>query len=188
MHFSSSIIRPPFEARSKFLQITTGCSHNKCRFCNYYKDIPFSISPVDEIIEDLEELRNTGYTFKRIWLQGADPFSLSFDRLFRIATLIHEYLPFVQSIGGYARVDNIKNKSVEELAILKDMGYNSIVFGMESGDNHLLEYMEKGYKSKDIVEQLSKMDESGLNYTLIFLNGLGGYNYGLNHAFIRFIK
>lgn len=182
MHFSSQILRPPYEARSKYLQVTVGCSHNKCRFCNYYKDVSFSISPIDEIVDDLEELRDMGYTFKRIWLQSADSFSLSFDRLYEIATLIHEYLPFVQSIGGYARVDSIKNKTVEELKILKDAGYSSIVFGIESGDDYLLDYMNKGYKSKDIVEQLSKMDESGIDYTVIFLTGLGGRDYGLNHA------
>lgn len=182
MHFTSSIVRPPFEARSKYLQVTTGCSHNGCRFCTYYKDVSFSSSPIDEIVEDLEELRDKGYTFKRIWLQGADPFCLSFDILYEIAILIHEYLPFVQSIGGYARVDNIKNKSVDELKILKDVGYSSIVFGIESGDDNLLDYMNKGYKSEDIVEQLSKMDESGIDYTVIFLSGLGGHDYGLGHA------
>ena len=111
MHFASRIIRPPYEARSKYLQVTTACSHNNCSFCSYYRNIQYSVSPVDEITEDLEELRNNSYSFKRIWLQGADPFSLSFDKLYEIASLIHEYLPFVQSIGGYARIDNLKNKT-----------------------------------------------------------------------------
>lgn len=182
MHFASRIIRPPYEARSKFLQVTTACSHNNCSFCSYYRNIQYSVSPVDEIIEDLEELRNDSYSFKRIWLQGADPFSLSFDKLYEIASLIHEYLPFVQSIGGYARIDSLKNKTLEELKILKEVGYNSIVFGMESGDDYLLDYMNKGYKSDDIIEQLSKMDEAELSYTLIFLNGLGGHDYGFSHA------
>ncbi|MBE6486012.1 MAG: radical SAM protein [Methanosphaera stadtmanae] len=182
MHFASQILRPPYEARSKFLQVTTGCSHNKCRFCNYFKDVSFSISPTDEIIEDLEELKENNNTFKRIWLQGADPFSLSFNRLYEIALMIHEYLPFVQTIGSYARVDSLKNKSIEELRILKDVGYNSIVFGIESGDSCLLKYMNKGFNASDIVEELSKMDESDFDYTVIFLNGLGGHGYGLNHA------
>jgi radical SAM superfamily enzyme YgiQ (UPF0313 family) len=182
MHFASRVLRPPYEAKSKYLQVTKGCSHNKCRFCNYYNDVLFSISPLDEIIEDLKELKETSYTFKRIWLQGADPFSLSFGRLYKIALMINEYLPFVQSIGGYARVDSLKNKSIEELGILKDIGYNSIVFGIESGDDSLLDYMNKGYNSADILEQLSKMDEYDFDYTLIFLNGLGGHDYGLNHA------
>ncbi len=182
MHFATRIVRPPFEARSTFLQVTTGCSHNKCRFCSYYKNIPFTISNKDHIKEDLKELRDSGNSFKRIWLQGADPFGLDCDRLCEIASLIHEYLPFVQSIGAYARVDSLKNKSVKDLKRLKRKGYESIVFGVESGDDNILNSMNKGYDSQEIIPELSKMDEAQIKYTLIFLSGLGGHDYGNSHA------
>ena len=101
MHFASNVVRPPYEANSVYLQVTSGCSHNACRFCTYYKDAPFAVSPEREIVEDLEELASYGMAFPRIWLQGADPFLLSFSRLKRIANLIHKYLPFVKTIGGH---------------------------------------------------------------------------------------
>lgn len=182
MHFTGRIIRPPYEARSTFLQVTTGCSHNKCSYCSYYNDVPFSISQESEIINDLEQLRDSGNSFKRIWLQSADPFTLDIEKLCEIASLIHEYLPFVQSIGGYARVDSLKNKSVQDLKRLKDAGYDSIVFGVESGDDNLLKIMDKGYESSEIIMELSKMDDAKIKYTLIFLCGLGGHNYGETHA------
>lgn len=182
MHFASGIVRPPYEARSAYLQVTSGCSHNACRFCTYYKDAPFGVSPETEIIQDLEELRSYGVSFPRIWLQGADPFLLSFDRLKRIAELIHTYLPFVQTIGGYGRVDSLRNKNVEQLKELKKLGYAGIVFGVESGDERILTYMNKGYHSDEIVPQLSKMDQAGFSYEVIFLSGLGGRGYGLDHA------
>jgi len=182
MHFSSGIVRPPYEARSCYLQVTSGCSHNKCRFCTFYKDAPFRVSPEAEIIEDLKELRSYGENITRIYLQGADPFLLSYDRLKRIMELIREYLPSVRSVGGYGRVDSLKNKSVEQLKSLKDMGYDMIVFGIESGDDHVLEKMNKGYKAQDIVEQLSKMDRAGMHYSVIFLGGLGGKDYGTGNA------
>lgn len=182
MHFDSRILRPPYEARSEFLQVTKGCSHNKCNFCIYYKDVDFNLSSTDEIREDLKQLRSKGYAFKRIWLQSADPFTLPFGTLKSIANLIHEYLPFVETIGCYSRVDSLMNKSVSQLKILKELGYESIVFGVESGDDNLLNNVNKGYKSKEIVEQLSKMDKAKLNYTLIFLGGLGGHGYGNTHA------
>lgn len=68
MHFASNVIRPPYEANSVYLQITSGCSHNACKFCTYYKDVPFRVSPLEEIREDLQELKDTGYSFPRIWL------------------------------------------------------------------------------------------------------------------------
>ena len=60
MHFSCGIVRPPYEAGSCFLQVTSGCSHNKCRFCTFYKEAPFSVSPESEIREDLQEIRDSG--------------------------------------------------------------------------------------------------------------------------------
>lgn len=182
MHFASNVVRPPYEAQSAYLQVTSGCSHNACRFCTYYKDAPFAVSPENEIIEDLQELKSYGIPFPRIWLQGADPFLLRFDRLKRIAELIHTYLPFVKSIGGYGRVDSLRNKTAEQLRELKDLGYSGIVFGIESGDEKILSYMNKGYHADEIVPQLSKMDEAGLPYEVIFLSGLGGRGYGLGHA------
>ena len=182
MHFSCGIVRPPYEAGSCFLQVTSGCSHNKCRFCTFYKEAPFSVSPESEIREDLQEIRDSGRKVKRIFLQGADPFLLSYDRLKRIMDLIKEYLPWGVSVGGYGRVDSVKNKSVEQLKSLKEMGYDMIVFGIESGDDAVLDKMNKGYHAGDIVEQLSKMDEAGMHYSVIFLYGPGGHDYGMGHA------
>lgn len=182
MHFASNVVRPPYEARSAYLQVTSGCSHNACRFCTYYKDAPFAVSPENEIVEDLKEMASYGVAFPRIWLQGADPFLLTFDRLKRIAELIHEYLPFVQTIGGYGRVDSLRNKNVEQLKKLKELGYSGIVFGVESGDDKILTYMNKGYHADEIVPQLSKLDRAGMAYEVIFLSGLGGKGYGLDHA------
>ena len=182
MHFASTVVRPPYEAHSMYLQVTSGCSHNACKFCTYYKDAKFSVSPIDEIKSDLQEIKDSGYIFTRIFLQGADPFILGFERLKTIIELIHDYLPFVQSVGGYARVDSLRNKSEKQLEELHKLGYDKIVFGIESGDDVVLERMNKGYKSEEIVTQLSKMTEAGMNYACIFLSGLGGHNYGLSHA------
>lgn len=182
MHYSCGIVRPPYEANSVYLQVTAGCTHNTCRFCTFFKEAPFSVSPESEIIEDLEELASYGVRFPRIFLQAADPFTLSFERLVRIKELIDEYLPWGVSVGGYGRVDSLRNKTVEQLKQLKEMGYEMMIFGIESGDDAVLEKMNKGYKSADIVEQLSKMDQAGLTYSVIFLGGLGGAGYGTRAA------
>lgn len=182
MHFASNIVRPPYEARSAYLQVTSGCSHNACRFCTYYKDAPFAVSPEAEIVEDLKELKNYGVPFPRIWLQGADPFLLTFGKLKRIAELIHEYLPFVKTIGGYGRVNSLRNKTVEELRQLKELGYSGIVFGVESADEEVLTYMNKGYHADEIVPQLSKLDQAGFAYEVIYLSGLAGKGRGVENA------
>lgn len=183
MNFSSGINRPPYEAQSAYLQVTSGCStHNQCAFCAFYKESCFKVSPIEEIKADLAELIHMNLNAKRIFLQGADPFVLSYDKLMIIAELIHEYLPTVESIGGYARINNIVDKSVAELRALSEAGYSNPYFGIESGDDVILERVNKGYTSELITEQCSKMDAAGFRYVANFLNGLGGHGYGMKHA------
>lgn len=182
MHFSSGINRPPYEAGDAYLQVTSGCSHNTCRFCTLFADAPFRVSDMDEVASDIKELANSGIPYRRIFLQGADPFVLSTNRLLEIADLIHMYIPSVESIGGYGRIDNVRNKSVDDLGKLVAAGYSDFYFGNESGDDNLLRRMDKGYDAEEIVTQCSKMDEAGMTYVLNFLGGLGGHGYGLDHA------
>lgn len=182
MHFSSDINRPPYEAYDGFLQVTSGCSHGSCAFCTFYKDAPFRMSPMEEIKADIRELRRSRWHFRRIFLQGADPFILPYSRLMEIAEYIHQELPAVETIGGYARVDNIRNKSVAELRNLYKAGYENFYFGNETGDDRLLQRMDKGYKAVDVVRWLSQLDEAGMPYVANFLGGLGGHGYGLSHA------
>ena len=184
MHFSSGINRPPYEARDMFLQITSGCSHGSCEFCTFYKDARFKISPISEVEEDIKELADLAKyrPFDRIYLQGADPFIAPYEYLKEVAELIYKYLPNVKSIGGYARVDNVKNKTVEQLKDLAKLGYSNFYFGNESGDDFILERMKKGYKAQTVVDCMKKLDEAGMPYILNFLGGLGGHNYGDGHA------
>ncbi len=182
MHFSSGINRPPYEAEDAFLQVTSGCSHGRCEFCSFYKEASFRISPLEEVASDIHELADMEIPFSRVFLQGADPFILPYDRLMRVAELIHTYMPSVQSIGGYARVDNIRNKSVSQLSALKDAGYSNFYFGNESGDTAILDRMNKGYHADFVVEMLQRLDQAGMPYIMNFLGGLGGHNYGLQHA------
>lgn len=184
MHFASGVVRPPYERDSAFLQVTTGCTHDACKFCTYYKGVPFTVSPLEEVAQDVDELAALSgrWPFDRIFLQGADPFVLKADRLEKIAAIVHGRLPQVRGIGGYGRVDSLRNKTVDDLKRLKAAGYDMIVFGIESGDDAVLQAMNKGYGAADIVEQLSKMDQAGMRYTCIFLSGLGGHGYGLGHA------
>lgn len=179
MHFASGIVRPPFEAACEFLQITSGCSHNKCKFCTYYKDARFSVSPWDEIESDIDELAALPWHhYNRIWLQGADAFVLPYDRLMRVADMIHEKLPWVQSIGAFARVTSFRNKTCEQLERLRDMGYSRLTVGVETGDGALLARMNKGHDAEETLRQMTKVDEAGLTWVGQFLNGLGGRNYG----------
>ena len=68
-------------------------------------------------------------------LTMADGFAADYDVLMKAAELIHQYVPSVKSIGGYARIDNFRDKSVEQLKNMKAAGFAEPYIGVESGDD-----------------------------------------------------
>ena len=196
MHYTGTIWRPPYEAKSLLLEVTAGCTHHKCKFCTLYNDLPFNfkVSPIKDIEADLLELQTalfnpiskitsimTGkktFSTDRVFLTGANPFVLSFDKLSEISTLIRKYLPFIKTIGSFARITDISSKTDDELSNLSDMGYDALTIGIETGDNKALKFMNKGYVSSDIIKQCSRLDKAGIHYNFFYLAGISGAGRG----------
>lgn len=184
LHFTGQVWRPPYEASSQLLQVTSGCTWHRCKFCSLYHGTPFKMSPLSEIEEDLQVIRAWQPRARRVYLTGANPFALSYDKLMDIALLLRKYLPGMVSFGMFARVTDIAPKSVEQLKNLHHLKLDSINIGMETAHDPTLERMNKGYHASDIVEQLSKLDEAGIRYNVVYLNGLGGKGMGTASATI----
>ena len=182
MHYTGTVYRNPYEPPSPLLEITQGCSHNRCKFCNMYSDVKFKASPMEWIENDVKEIASLYPETSRLQLLSADPFVLSYERLNEICDVIHKYLPNIEIMTMAARVDNISDKSVEELKILKDNGITEVNIGAESGDDETLKRVNKGYLGSDILEQCEKLDKAGINYWLTFLNGVGGVKLSRKHA------
>ena len=161
MHYTGTIWRPPYEAYSLLIQVTAGCTHHSCKFCTLYEDLPFKfrMSPLEEVKSDLKEANHYYKDADRVFFTGANPFVLSVDKLKTLAKMVHEYFPNCQSIGCFARITDVSQKSVKDLQELKDLGYDGITFGIETGDDEALVFMKKGYLSKDIIEQCKKLEE-----------------------------
>ncbi len=178
LHFTGQIWRPPYEAGSQLLQVTSGCTWHRCKFCTLYHGTRFRMSPISEIRQDLEVIRQWQPRARRVYLTGANPFALSYDKLMDIAMLLRKYLSHMVSFGMFARVTDIAPKSVEELKNLRHMKLDSINIGMETAHDPTLEKMDKGYHAVDILEQLSKLEQAGIRYNVFYLNGLGGKGNG----------
>lgn len=140
------------------------------------------MSPLSEVEEDLRVIRQWQPRARRVYLTGANPFALSYNRLMDVAILLRKYLPQMVSFGMFARVTDIAPKSVEELKNLRHMRLDGINIGMETAHDQTLERMNKGYRASDILNQLSKLDEAGIRYNLFYLNGLGGKGKGVESA------
>ena len=140
------------------------------------------MSPLSEVEADLKVIREWQPRARRVYLTGANPFALSYNKLMDIAILLRKYLPHLVSFGMFARVTDIAPKSVEELKNLRHMKLDSINIGIETAHDPTLERMNKGYHANDILEQLSKLDKAGIHYNVFYLNGLGGKGKGVESA------
>lgn len=180
MHYTGTIWRPPYEAYSLLIQVTAGCTHHSCKFCTLYEDLPFKfkMSPISEVEEDLAETSRFYKNVPRIFFTGANPFVLSTNKLQTLAQLVKKYYPNYETIGCFARVTDIRSKSVEELKKLHSLGYDGITIGVETGDDEALAFMNKGYQSKDIIEQCRKLEEAGIHYNFFYLTGISGSGRG----------
>ena len=138
MHYEGNCIRPPSEAFSILLQVTVGCSHNKCTFCGTYKDERFRIKDDGIILSDILFASKVMKRQDRVFLMDGDALIIPQKRLMRILDRIKEHLPWVRRVGAYANAKSVKMKTPSELAELKQNGLGILYYGVESGDEEVL--------------------------------------------------
>ena len=182
LHFTGQVWRPPYEAASQLLQLTSGCTWHRCKFCTLYHGTRFRMSPLSEIETDLKVIRQWQPRARRVYLTGANPMALSYSRLLDVALLMRKYLRHMVSFGMFARVTDIAPKTIDELKNLHHLGLDGINIGMETAHDPTLHRMDKGYTAADILAQLSKLDEAGIRYNVFYLNGLAGRGNGMASA------
>lgn len=182
MHFTGTVYRNPYWPTWPLLEITQGCTHNRCKFCTMYKGVRFKMSPMDWIEEDLRELARCDPDARTIQLLSANPLALTYDRLAPVFEMIRRYLPKMEYIYLAGRVSDLKNKTVDELKALREMGMREISLGVESGDDWTLDRIRKGYHAEDILEQCHKLEDAGIGYWMTFLNGVAGKSHSHEHA------
>ncbi|MDC7225440.1 MAG: radical SAM protein [Spirochaetales bacterium] len=182
MTFTGPIYRPPWEADSLLLQVTVGCAHNKCNFCTMYRDTPFSIDPFEQIENDIIEARKQYRKVNRIFLVNGDAFVLSARRLKPIAEKIIEYFPEVEVITMYSSINNIKNKTDEELVELRKLRVNELWVGVETAHGEALKYLNKGSTIEDTRSQLKRLNKAGMDFFYGFMYGAAGKGRGIETA------
>lgn len=196
MHYTGTIWRPPYEASSLLIEVTAGCTHHKCKFCTLYEDLPFKfrMSPIEDIESDLKEAQMFFHSPQRklenklfgrheecdcrVFLTGANPFVLAFEKLKTIAELIKKYFPSNRSIGCFSRITDVALKSDDELIELHYLGFDGLTIGIETADDTALKFMNKGYVSKDIIEQCTRLDNAGISYNFFYLTSISGAGRG----------
>lgn len=184
MQYIEPLYRPPSEARSLILQVTHGCSWNRCTFCEMYTQPQkrFRLKPQHEIERELAEVAASGVPVRRVFLADGDAMTLSFRRLRLIIDCINRTLPGVQRVASYCLPRNLNNKTVDELAELREMGLGLFYVGCESGDDLVLDRVSKGESFESSLAALKKIKAAGARSSVMILNGMGGRRYSEQHA------
>jgi len=147
-----------------------------------YKGIPFRMQPLEDVEADAAEIASVMPDARTIQLLSANPLAMSYENLMPRLQIIKKHLPKLEHMYTATRVSDLKNKTVEQLKALRDIGLNEISLGVESGDDWTLRRIDKGYTSADILEQCHKLEEAGIAYWVTFLNGVAGREHSRDHA------
>ncbi len=182
MHYEGMCIRPPSEADSILLQVTLGCSHNKCSFCGTYKDKRFTIKDDKIILSDILFASKYMKRQDKVFLMDGDALIIPRKRLMWIIDRINDYLPWVKRIGAYANAKSIRMKTHEELLELRRNKLGILYYGVETGDDELRRKIDKGSDAKTCVEMGRKVKEAGIKLSVTVLLGIAGREKSLQHA------
>jgi len=181
MEYEGIVIRPPSEAESLILQVTLGCSHNRCTFCPTYKGRRFRIKDLADIKAEIDEAASFG-PFRKVFLADGDALIIPQPRLLAILDHLREKIRGLRRVGIYGNAKSILRKSVDELRDLKNRKLGIVYLGVETGDPSLLEKIHKGATYEQMVEAGRRVKEAGITLSVTVLLGMGGTEHAHPHA------
>lgn len=182
IQYDEPLFRPPSEGRSVIIQITLGCSWNKCSFCEMYTSKHFTVRKQEDVFADIDAFKPYAGNIHKVFLADGDPLVMSNKRLLPILEKIKNTFPRLRRISTYASPTNLVKKTSEELEELRAAGLSLIYVGIESGDSEVLEAIQKGETYESTVEGLNKSKAAGMDSSVMIINGVGGTKLSYQHA------
>ena len=182
MHYEGNIIRPPSEANSILLQVTVGCSRNKCTFCGTYQGERFKIKPDSVVMADIAFAARYARRQRRVFLCDGDALIIPQQRLLKILAAIGEQLPWVTRVGAYANAKSLDLKTPIQLAELRAKGLGILYMGLESGDDQTLKMIHKGADAEHMIAMGRKARAAGFKLSVTVLLGIAGRERSQIHA------
>ena len=176
------IFRPPSEADSLILQVTVGCSYNRCTFCGAYQGKSFRVKTFDEVKEDIDEVCAYGVSIPRVFLADGDALAIPQQQLINILSTLKTRVRGLERVGIYANARDILRKSVDELKELKALNLGIIYLGLESGNREVLRRIKKNATVDRMIRAAKRVKESGILLSVTVLLGIGGVELSQAHA------
>jgi len=192
------------------IRVTRNCPWNRCEFCSAFKGERFQLRTVEEVKEDIlaakrqaDEIQKwveqTGQRVSEIaryggilwlendevrsvFLQDSDSLIMKTEPLVEIVEFIYETFPTLERVCSYARAKTVVRKKPEELSRLREAGLSRLHIGLETGDDELLAYVQKGATADEMIRAGRKAIEAGFELSMYVMPGLGGRERWEQHA------
>ena len=181
MNYEGKVYRPWIEADSFLIQTTIGCTHNKCTFCDMFREKKFRIRSIEDIFADIEEAGQFRHHIRSIFLIDGNVLALKTDFLLQILDKITATFPECRKISLYAGLNDLRRKSVEELSRLKSAGLTKVYTGLESGDVETLERINKRLTPEQAQEGMAHAKAAGIEVLISIIFGIGGKERSIEH-------
>jgi len=182
IRYNEPLFRPPAEANSAILQVTLGCSWNRCAFCEMYSSKQFRVRKVEDLVPEIEILSKIYNGTRKVFLADGNAFVLSYEKMAPILIEVNKKFEKIQRISSYALPKDILSKTDDELKELRSLGLKLLYIGIETGDDELLGLINKGESYNSTLSGILKVQEAGIETSIMIINGLGGAKYSHQHA------
>ena len=180
--YEGRVFRPPSEAYSLIVQATIGCSHNRCTFCDMYKEKRFRVRRLEEVKADFDLARAAYQRVDRIFLADGDALMCPAAHLAEILRYIREKFPECERVTSYGSPKSILVKTQEELNELHELGLEMVYLGLESGSDEVLRRVNKGETAAEIVRAGQMVKAAGMKLSVTAIAGLGSLVRSEEHA------
>ena len=183
LRYEGSIWRPPSEARSLILQATVGCSHNACIFCVSYKHKKYRVRGATGVQADLDSLSmNYKRMVHRVFLADGNALAMTTNDLIETLDVVKSEIPYLERVGIYGYTRDVRDKTPDDLVRIKNAGLGIVYLGLETGDDTLLRWCQKGVNSQENITACKKIRDAGIPLSLTVILGLGGLENSERHA------
>ena len=182
IRYEGRVYRPPSEADSLILQATLGCSYNECTFCGMYRDKPFRVRKLDDVLSEIEWAKSSVGDVQKVFLADGDALIAKPSYIEAVTRACYDAFPNLRRVSCYASPQALDKRTVEEMAALREAGLSQYYLGVESGHDEVLENLKKGIDAENMIRVAQKAHAAGVKLSTMILLGVGGRRLTREHA------
>jgi len=119
---------------------------------------------------------------KTAFIGDSDSLIMKTPDLQEVVEFMHQTFPTLERITSYARAKTVLRKTPEELAQLRQAGLTRLHLGLETGDDELLEFIDKGATAEEMIDAGKRVREAGMSLSEYVILGMGGQDKWEQHA------